>query len=136
MSALRLLLAAVLVVGLSLTAHGQDKKDAARKDDDKKPDLKKALVGKWEAIKVSEGTLPMGAVVEFTADGKMRVTGKEGGMERKAEGTYTIEGNSFTFNLKVGEREAKQKIIVKKISDTELDTADESGNGVTFKRIK
>jgi uncharacterized protein (TIGR03066 family) len=126
MKAARLLVAALVVASLGLAVQAQEKK----------ADLKKQLVGKWEAIEVDEGTLPKGAVVEFGADGKMKVTGKQGDTERKHEGTYTVEGDSFTIMLKDGEREIKQKILVKKITDTELATESPEGKKVKLKRVK
>jgi uncharacterized protein (TIGR03066 family) len=126
MKVVRLMAAALVVAGLGVAVQAEEKK----------PDIKKLLVGKWEATEVDEGTLPKGAVVEFMADGKMKVTGKQGDMERKHEGTYTLDGDSFTIMLKDGEKDIKQKILIKKISDTELVTASPEGKKVTFKRAK
>ncbi len=35
-------------------------------------DAKKLLVGKWEVVKADEGTVPAGAFVQFSADGKLK----------------------------------------------------------------
>jgi uncharacterized protein (TIGR03066 family) len=97
-----------------------------------KDDNAKALVGKWEAVKVAEGTLPKGAVVEFKKDGKFTTDAGD----TKLEGTYTVDADSFTLVFKIGDAERKLKITIKKIGDTELDTANPDGKGVTFKRVK
>jgi uncharacterized protein (TIGR03066 family) len=99
-------------------------------------DSKKLLVGKWQAVKVDEGTLPMGAVVEFSADGKLKVTMKKGDKDDTVEGTYTVEAQSFTYKMTVMGMEHSQKITIKKISETELDTANPDGKAVLFKRAK
>lgn len=112
-------LAAFLVVGTATAA--EDKADA-----------KKLLVGKWEVVKADEGTLPKGATAEFTKDGKVSV----GGGDRKHEGTYTVGDGSFTLVFKVDDAERKLKITIKRISDTELETANEEGKSVSFKRVK
>jgi uncharacterized protein (TIGR03066 family) len=101
-----------------------------------KPDYAKLLVGKWEATKTDPGTLPVGAVVEFTKDGKMSFAVKEGESEFKIEGTYKVEGNVFTMTLKLGDDEKSQKITIKKLDDKVLETTDEKSNAADFKRVK
>ena len=54
-------------------------------------------------------------------------------------GTFTItsvNGDSFTYKLKFGNEEQSEKITVKKISETELDTVDPEKKNALFKRVK
>ncbi len=104
--------------------------------EDKKVDVKKLLVGKGEVTKADPETLPVGTVVEFTADGKLKVMEKRGDEKQMLEGTYTVDGDAFNIAIKVGDMEFKQKITVKKLTETELDTVDPDKKGVTFKRVK
>jgi uncharacterized protein (TIGR03066 family) len=103
---------------------------------DDKVDYAKLIVGKWEATKTDEGTIPVGTVVEFTKDGKMKVTAKEGGMEMTLEGTYKVEKDTFTFTLKMGDQEFKQTITITKISEKEMSTKDKDGKVVEMKKAK
>ena len=125
MSILRMAFAALVMTGFAASVQAEDKSD-----------LKKQLVGKWEAVKADEGTLPKGTVVEFTADGKMKVIAKKGDKDETIEGTFTVEAHAFTYKLSFDKKEISQKITVKKISDTELDTANPEGKAVTFKKVK
>ncbi len=99
-------------------------------------DNKKLLVGKWEAVKVDPDSLPVGTIVEFMADGKLKVTMKMDGKETTMDGTYTVDGDSFTYKMKIGDDEHSQKITIKKISETELDTADPDKKNASFKKVK
>ena len=47
--------------------------------------------------KADPGTVGVKAVIEFTKEGKMKV---EDG-DRKLEGTYKVDGDKFTFSIKV-----------------------------------
>jgi uncharacterized protein (TIGR03066 family) len=123
---LRIVLAAFVVAGLSSSAMAADDK----------VDVKKLIVGKWEAVKVDENTLPKGTVVEFTADGKLKVTAKKDGKDESVDGTYTIDGSSFTYKLKLGDMELSQKITIKKISETEMETANPENKNVSMKKVK
>ena len=119
-----------LAIGLIIGLAGA----AARAED--KPDYAKLIVGKWEASKADEGTLPPGAVVEFTKDGKLKLTGKKGDTEMSFDGTYTVEGNKFTIAMKAGDQEHKQTITITKLTDTEMSTKNDEGKVVEFKKKK
>jgi uncharacterized protein (TIGR03066 family) len=123
MNALRLAAVAAIVCLVGAGARAEEKKDLA-----------KQLVGKWECTKADEGTLPVGSVVEFTKDGKMKVTVKQGDQEMTIDGTYTVEAHKFTFALKMGDQEHKDTITVKKISDKEMSTEDKDGKKVEMKK--
>lgn len=104
--------------------------------EEKKTDYAKLLVGKWEATKVDEGTLPKGSIVEFTKDGKLKVIAKENGQDMTIDGTYKVEENKFTITVKIGEEEHSNAIIITKINDKEMATKDKDGKVVELVRKK
>ena len=61
MNALKWLSVAAVVVLLNTSARAQDE-----------PDYAKLLIGKWEVAKADEGTVPVGSVIEFTRDAKVK----------------------------------------------------------------
>jgi uncharacterized protein (TIGR03066 family) len=126
MKTVRMVLALCVVAGLSSAANAEEKGG----------DLKKQLLGKWEATKADPDTLPVGSVVEFKADGKLTVIAKKGGKDAELTGTYTMEPHGFSYKLKVGDDEHSAKITVKKISDTEMDSENPEGKKVSFKKVK
>jgi uncharacterized protein (TIGR03066 family) len=126
MSALRLVVAGVAMCVLTSGIRAEEKK----------ADNAKLLVGSWEATKAAEGTLPVGAVVTFDKEGKMKVSAKREGKEETHDGTYKLTGDKFTITMKMGDTEHKMTITIKKISDTEMVTANDEGKVVEFKRKK
>ena len=126
MSVLRLLVAGAVACALAVGARA----------DEKKADNAKLLVGTWEVAKADQGTVPVGSTVEFTKDGKMKVTHKKDGKEETAEGNYKVEGEKFFFVVQAGDTVFKKTVTIKKISETELSTVDEDGKAVEFKRTK
>jgi uncharacterized protein (TIGR03066 family) len=93
-------------------------------------------MGSWEVTKADPGTLPVGAVVTFEKDGKFKTAAKVEGKDMTADGTYKLDGDKFTLMMKRGDMDVKLLITIKKISDTELVTANEEGKVVEFKRKK
>ena len=130
MNMLRLLAVGIVVGLLSASARAEEKKE------DKKIDYAKMIVGKWEAIKAGEGTIPVGTVVEFTKDGKLKIAGKKDDVEIALEGTYKVEGNKFTFKMKIGDEEKEQTITITKLTETEMATKNKDDQVVELKRKK
>ena len=128
MNALRLLVGGVMVCALSANVRAEEKAE--------KKDNAKLLMGSWEAVKAAEGSLPVGSVVEFGKEGKMKVSHKVNDKDVTTEGTYKVDGDKFTIVIKNGDNEAKMTITIKKISDKELVTANEEGKVVEFKKKK
>src|SRR5262249_50426586 len=124
MNALRLF-AVCVVVGLL---------GAARADE--KPDYAKLIVGKWEVTKAEEGTVPAGAVIEFTKDGKVKMTAKMDDKDLKIEGTYKVEKDTFTVTAKIGDKEKTDTITITKISEKEMFTKGTDGKVVELKKVK
>ncbi|HJZ55504.1 MAG TPA: TIGR03066 family protein [Gemmataceae bacterium] len=101
---------------------------------DDKVDYAKLLVGKWEVTKADPGTVPEGTLVEFTKDGKMKITAKKDGKDTMIEGTYKVEKNTFTMTVKIGDEEHTQTITITKISEKEMSTKDKDGKAVELKK--
>jgi uncharacterized protein (TIGR03066 family) len=126
MKTVRIVLALCVLIGLASSANAAEK--AA--------DIKKKIVGKWEVTKAAENTLPVGTILEYKADGKFVITMKMNDKEVKMDGTYTVEDGAFVYKMKFMDMEHTDKITVKKLSDTELDTENPEGKGVTCKKVK
>jgi len=103
---------------------------------DDKVDYAKLIVGKWEVTKADPGTAPPGAIVEFTKDGKMKVTHKEDDKDVSFGGTYKVEGKKVSMKFKIGDDERAKTITITKISDKEMATKDEDDKVVELKRKK
>jgi uncharacterized protein (TIGR03066 family) len=123
MSTLRWLAVAAVVCVLSGAARAEDK-----------PDYAKMIVGKWEITKADEGTVPVGTIVVFTDDGKIKLTGKKDDKDIAMEGTYKVEGDKFTFTFKEGAEEHSDTITITKISKTEMSTKNKEGKVVECKK--
>ena len=121
-----MILSLLAVAGLSHVAVAEDAK----------PDIKKLVVGKWKSVKADEGTLPVGAIVEMTADGKLKVEAKKDGKEVSHSGTYKVEGDGFEITLDLNGKEYKQMITITKINDSEMSTKNQEGKSVSFKKVK
>jgi uncharacterized protein (TIGR03066 family) len=121
MKRMALALTAVLVVGLT-----------AIRADDKKDDKKAQIVGVWEPTK---GEAPKGTTLEFTKDGKLKITIDAEGKKVTIEGTYELDGDSLKTNLKGPDgKERKETMKIKSLSDKELKTEDEKGKIDEFKK--
>jgi uncharacterized protein (TIGR03066 family) len=108
---------ACFVLALSSAAQAQDK--ASNKD---------KIVGTWES---KEGVL-----IDFAKDGKMKVSFKIDDKTIDVEGTYSVDGDKLTVNLKQGDQEKKDTATIKKVDDQELVTVDSKGKEDTLKRKK
>jgi uncharacterized protein (TIGR03066 family) len=115
MNALKLLAVAAVVCLLGTPARADEK------------DYPKLIVGKWELTKVEEGGLPKGSLIEFTKDGKVMATIKKDDKDATLEGTYKVEGDSFTVIMKTEDKEHKQKITIVKLTESELHIKNEMG---------
>jgi uncharacterized protein (TIGR03066 family) len=125
MNALRLVAVGAAVCLLAGGARAEEKVDYA-----------KMIVGKWEVVKGDEGTVPAGMLIEFTKDGKVKLTGKKGGEDLNIEGTYKVEGDKFTVTMKQGDDEHTQTITITKITDTEMATENKEGKKVMLTKKK
>jgi uncharacterized protein (TIGR03066 family) len=124
MNALRLVAAGFVVVALTTNLQAEKK------------DNVKLLVGSWDVTKSFDKGPPIGAVLEFGKEGKVKATAKVEGTEAVHEGTYTVDGDKVTVVTKDGEKEHKRVVTIKKISDTELVIDHGEGKLVELKRKK
>ncbi len=125
MSALQLMAAGVLVVGLSGGGRAQEK--AGNKD---------KLVGTWEAVRLGDNSPPVGSVVVvFAKDGTMKMT-VTAPREETVEGTYSVQGDRLTTALKLDGSEVKATVPLKKLTATEMVGVDDKGKAAEFKRKK
>ncbi len=92
---------------------------------------KEKIVGRWETTKAT--TVPKGAVLEFTKDGKLKITASVNGKEISLEGTYAIDGDKINT---VGPKGEKESMKIKKLTETELAVEDEKGKVDEFKKLK
>ncbi len=119
MTAVRTILAVVILGVLALAASAEDKK----------ADNAKLVVGIWEVVKADAESLPVGAVVEMTKDGKVKVSIKD----EKHEGTYKVDGDKIVATIKGDNGDEKHTVTIKKISDTEMVT-EHDGKTCEFKK--
>jgi uncharacterized protein (TIGR03066 family) len=90
---------------------------------------KDRLVGKWEPM--SERT----SVIEFTKDGKVKVTGEKDGKKAEIGGTYALDGDTIQLTMKFPDRgERSHKVKIKELTDKKLITEDEMGRVEEFRR--
>jgi uncharacterized protein (TIGR03066 family) len=105
---------------------------AARADD--KADNAKLLVGKWEVTRADPGTVPVGGVIEFTKDGKLKVAFKRDGKDETRGGTYTVEKDTINLVTKRDDQERKQEITITKISDKVMSLKGQDGKTLDLKK--
>lgn len=99
-------------------------------------DYPKLIVGKWTVSKADQGTIPEGAVVEFTRDGKVKMSARKDDMEVSREGTYKVDGAKFQITMKREDGDRTQAITIHKLSDTELSVEGEDGKKIELTRKK
>jgi uncharacterized protein (TIGR03066 family) len=125
MNTLRLLLAGLIFVVVTAQSKAVEEKDKA--------DNAKLLLGKWEVTKSAMGP-PVGALLEFSKDGKAKAIIKKDGKEESRDAEYTVEGDKISIG-KAGDAK-KETITIKKISETELTLEGPDKDILELKRIK
>lgn len=100
-------------------------------------DNAKLLGGAWEVVKTAPGGLPVGSVMDFGKEGKLKLAVQEEGQVHKADGTYKVAGNKIAITVNwSADKVTKQTLTIKKISEKELSIEDDKGKGVELKRNK
>jgi len=112
----------LLAVGVVLCLLG-----SSAAADEKKPDNAKLAVGTWEVIKSHEGGPPKGGVVEFTKDGKIKVSGEQNGMKVEFDGTYKFDGNKLVLTFKIGDSEQPVELTIDKLDEKTFATTSKNG---------
>jgi uncharacterized protein (TIGR03066 family) len=123
----------VIAVGLALLLP------AVLAADDKKDDKAAKLLGTWEITKAEsptgENTALRGVTLTFTKDGKLVLAQKNfEGTEFKFEGTYKVEGDKLTYEVKLFNEDVSSTETIKKLTDNELELV--SGNVVASLKKK
>ncbi len=112
---------------------------AATASADEKAVDKEKIVGTWLVTK-SAGGLPPNATLEFSKDGKLKITfkvqpkGAKAAQTFNAEGTYQVEGDKLSIVLKQGDKEHKETMTIKTLTEKKLVTVDAKGQEDEFKK--
>jgi uncharacterized protein (TIGR03066 family) len=96
------------------------------------------ILGKWEATK---GEIPAGALLQFTEDGKVRLTLDLKGAEvpiawSTLQGAYKVEGDRLKTVGKMGDKEVRDTFAIKALNETTLVIENKRGKTEEFKRKK
>jgi uncharacterized protein (TIGR03066 family) len=110
------LLAVALVLCLIGSAVADENTDNAR-----------LAVGTWEVTKSHEGGPPKDGVVEFTKDGKIKVSGEQNGMKVTFDGKYKIDGKKMTLTFKIGEKEQDVELTIDKLDEKTFASSSKEG---------
>ena len=121
---LRLLAVGAIAFVLGTAALADEKKDNA-----------KLIQGKWEVVAAHEGGPPKGGTVEFTKDGKIKVSGEQNGMKQEFDGTYKVNGDKLVLTFKIGDAERPVNLTIEKLDETTCITMSSAGK-VELKRKK
>jgi uncharacterized protein (TIGR03066 family) len=133
--------ALVLAMACGVTFAGQGKFEA------------KNLVGKWEAVpekpdakeKDKKDKAPAGPamLVEFIPTdakmpgvGKVEITVSDMGSDARTVGKYKLDGDKLSVEMKIGDKDVKDTLTVKKLTEFELTTEDSKKHSDTFRRKK
>jgi uncharacterized protein (TIGR03066 family) len=122
MRALKLLATGLFLVCLVVGVRAEEK------------DNKEKILGTWVQDKTDVGNYPVGSVFVFAKDGKVKLTIKKPKDEESADGTYSVEGDKLV--VKLGDKEKKHTIKLKKLTETEMVWEAEKGKLVELKRKK
>lgn len=104
----------------------------ARAADD---DNAKKIVGSWVVEKTETPGL-VGAVAEFTKDGKLILTAKGKDKDIKIEGTYKVEKDKLTTKLTLGDKTIEDTDTITKLTDEVLELTDKDKKVTTLKKKK
>jgi uncharacterized protein (TIGR03066 family) len=126
MNALRLMAAGFLMIGIVAGVRAEGKGGIS----------KDKVVGTWEVVKSEEPPPPVGAVVEFGKDGKLKVTHKQDDKDVTLAGTYTVDGDKINVVIKMEDKEIKHTITLKKVGADTISAENDKGKAVEFKRKK
>jgi uncharacterized protein (TIGR03066 family) len=94
---------------------------------------KEKIVGTWEVTK-SGSDLPEGATIEFTKDGKLTINIKDKDKTITVKGTYTVDGDKLMVVTNFEDKEHKETITIKSLTDKKLVTVDEKKKEDEFKK--
>jgi uncharacterized protein (TIGR03066 family) len=109
---------------------------SAASADEKKATNKEKIVGIW-AVTKSAGGLPPKANLEFTKDGKLKISIKIEDKSLTIDGTYEVKDDKLTVIMKApGGKEQKETMTIKSLTDKKLVTVDTKGKEDEFEKKK
>lgn len=132
--------AVFLAMACSVTFAGQAKLEA------------KWLVGKWEPVpekpdpkdpkkEKDKGPAGPAMVIEFIPTdakmpgvGKVAMTVNDMGRDFRSEGKYKLEGDKLSVEIKLGEKQVKDTLTVKSLTEFEMTTEDSKKQKETLRR--
>jgi uncharacterized protein (TIGR03066 family) len=125
-STLLLSLAAGLLAAAAPAALGDDK-DKVSKD---------KLVGTWEIVKSTAAeSVPPGTLVEFTKDGKLKITLTIDDKKTTLEGSYTLDGDKLKTKITGPDgQEHSDTDTITKLTDKEMSLKDTKDQRTELKR--
>jgi uncharacterized protein (TIGR03066 family) len=100
---------------------------------EEKTNNKEKIVGTWELVK-SEGGVPPGTTLEFTKDGKLTIKVKVEDKSITVSGTYAIDGDKLKTVVKIDDKETKETMTIKTLTDKSLVTLNEKKETDEFKK--
>ncbi len=119
----RILGASALVVLLVLNTAPSETKD-----------YPKLISGKWKVTKADPETVPVGAVFDFLADGKLKFRYSADGQELELNGRYKLEGTKLTITVQFGDEEKSQNVEVTQLDQKTLALLDPDKRTVELRR--
>src|SRR5262249_5358453 len=91
---------------------------------EEKDSNKEKIIGTWEIVK-SEGGVPPGTTLEFTKDGKLTIKVKVDDKTVTVSGTYAIDGDKLKTVVKIDDKEMKETMTIKTLTDKSFVTVNE-----------
>jgi uncharacterized protein (TIGR03066 family) len=129
---MRLFTAASVLLALAFAVGAAEDKKEEKDKKDKASKIDKAkLVGTWTFVKSdSEKPIPEGLTlkIEFTKDGKFTFTASIKDKESKSDGTYTVDGDQLTTVTKRKDKDAKEVLTIKELTDKKLVVSGKKGD--------
>jgi uncharacterized protein (TIGR03066 family) len=129
----RFALIALLIFGVVATLRGGPEDEKKRKGNREK------LIGVWEFVNPKE--LPRGSTLEFTNDGKLKLTyqpdpEKERDKYTVIPGTYKVEKGMINVSMPGADgKDQKQTLKIIELTESTLVTKDEKGHDDEFKKL-
>jgi uncharacterized protein (TIGR03066 family) len=120
----------IVLAAVTLAAAGEEVQTAEKSIEESK------LVGVWELTKVEGQQLAPHWRIEFSKEGKHRMTSKRDDKEYKVEGTYALKGDKLTLTVVVdGKTSGTQTMTIQTLTDEVLVLLD-NNKKMEFKRGK
>jgi uncharacterized protein (TIGR03066 family) len=119
-----------------LIGYAASAADDADKDKKDKAVDKAKLVGTWELVKTdAKDAPPPGTLVEFTKDGKLKITVEVGEKKVTLNGTYSVDGDKLKTKMTTPDgQEHSDTDTITKVTDKQLLLKGSKGENSEFKK--